>query len=93
MALLLTETELQCHEHPGVVFLGEAPWMCTRTQKVWSNTQPCTGLLPKAAASLDLAGPILHGKHPSIRTPSSDPKAPNLLPVSKGLDEKEEGCP
>lgn len=89
MSLLLTETELQSHEHPCVAFLGDAPWICTGTQKVWSNTWPCAGLLPKGMASLDLAGPILHGKHPRIRTPSLDSKAPNLLPVSKGLDEKE----
>lgn len=93
MALLSTETELQSHEHPRVAFLGVALWVWTGTQNVWSNTWPCTGLLPKDTASLDLAGPILNGKHPEIRTPSLDPKSSNLLPVPKGLDEKEMGCP
>lgn len=76
MALLLTETELQSHEHPSVAFCGDALWMCAGTQKVWSNMWPCAGLLPKGTASLDLAGPILHGKHSRIKTPSLDPKAP-----------------
>lgn len=89
VALLLTETELQSHEHPKVAFLGDALWVCAGTQKVWSNTWPCTAMLPKDTVSLDIAGPVLHGKHPGIRTPSLDPKGSNLLPVSKGLDEKE----
>lgn len=94
MALLLTESELRSHGHLGVAFLGDALWMSTGTQKVWSNTQPCACLLPKGAASCDLAGPCVpHGKHPRIRTPSFYPKAPSLLPVSKGLDAKEVGCP
>ena len=82
---------LQCNKYLGVAFLGDAAWMCPGRQKVWSNMWPSAGLLPNEGYGL--AGPIHRRKHPGIRTPHLDPKAPNLLPASKGLDENRVGCP
>lgn len=60
-------------------------------QKVWSSTWSSNGLLPYEGYGL--AGPIRRRKHSGIGTPDLDPKAPYLLPASKGLDENQVGCP
>lgn len=58
---------------------------------MWSNTWPSAGLVPNKGYSL--TGPIHRRKHPEIRNPSSDPKAPRLLPTPEGLGENQVGCP
>lgn len=76
-------TELQSHEHPRCLSLVMHRGYAWAHRSCAATCGPALACFPR----VQLAASILHGKHPRIRTPSLDSKAPDLLP---GLDEKDE---